>query len=37
LGLQLVNNLVDQINGTIELKNDNGAEFRIRFKNNNEK
>jgi PAS domain S-box-containing protein len=37
LGLQLVNNLVGQINGTIELKNDDGAEFRIRFKNNNEK
>ena len=37
LGLQLVNNLVNQINGTIELKNNDGTEFRIRFKNNNEK
>ena len=34
LGLKLVNNLVIQINGEMELKNNNGAEFRIKFKNN---
>lgn len=32
LGLQLVNILVDQIGGNIELKRENGAEFRINFK-----
>lgn len=37
LGLQLVNALVNQINGTIELKNTDGTEFKIRFKNKNGK
>jgi len=37
LGLQLVNALVNQINGTIELKNNDGTEFKIRFKNRNGK
>lgn len=32
LGLQLVNMLVDQIGGQIELKTENGTEFRITFK-----
>lgn len=32
LGLQLVNNLVDQLDGEIELKQNNGTEFRIVFK-----
>lgn len=32
LGLQLVNILVDQIEGSIELKTENGTEFRIKFK-----
>ena len=31
LGLQIVNKLVEQINGTIELKRNKGAEFIIRF------
>lgn len=31
LGLFLVNNLIDQIDGELEFKNDNGAEFRIVF------
>ncbi len=31
LGLQLVNILVDQLDGEIELKRDNGTEFSIRF------
>ena len=31
LGLQIVNNLVEQINGTIELKRNMGSEFIIRF------
>lgn len=31
LGLQLVNNLVRQLNGTIELSDDNGSVFRITF------
>ena len=31
LGLFLVNNLIDQIDGELEVKNDNGAEFRIIF------
>jgi len=31
LGLQLVNSLTDQIDGEIELKTDNGTEFRIIF------
>lgn len=33
LGLQLVNILVDQIDGCIELRRDNGTEFIIRFNN----
>ncbi len=32
LGLQLVNMLVDQIKGEIEFKNENGTQFKIRFK-----
>jgi PAS domain S-box-containing protein len=32
LGMQLVNTLVEQIEGTIELKNDSGTEFTITFK-----
>ncbi|MTK63953.1 MAG: sensor histidine kinase [Methanobacterium sp.] len=32
LGLQLVNNLVDQIDGQIELNTDKGTKFRIEFK-----
>lgn len=32
LGLQLVNILVDQIGGSIELKSGNGTEFRMKFK-----
>jgi len=32
LGLQLVNSLVDQIDGQIELKTDHGTKFRIEFK-----
>ena len=32
LGLQLVTSLVDQLDGEIELKRDNGTEFTIRFK-----
>jgi len=32
LGLQLVNNLVDQLDGEIELKQNSGTEFRIVFK-----
>ncbi len=31
LGLQLVNSLVDQLNGKLELKRNNGTEFIIRF------
>jgi len=31
LGLQLVTTLVDQLDGEIELKRDNGTEFAIRF------
>jgi PAS domain S-box-containing protein len=31
LGLQLVTTLVDQLNGELELKRDNGTEFTIRF------
>ena len=31
LGLQLVTSLVDQLDGELELKRDNGAEFIIRF------
>lgn len=37
LGLQLVNMLVDQISGKIELKNKNGTEFKITFKEMYEK
>lgn len=33
LGLQLVNTLVGQIDGTINLNNDNGTEFIIKFEN----
>jgi two-component sensor histidine kinase len=33
LGLQLVNILVEQIDGCIELKSDNGTEFAIWFNN----
>jgi PAS domain S-box-containing protein len=39
LGLQLVTTLVDQLDGELELKRDNGTEFTIRFKvaeNNNQ-
>jgi two-component sensor histidine kinase len=39
LGLQLVNSLVDQLNGKLELKRNNGTEFIIRFtvtENNNQ-
>jgi two-component sensor histidine kinase/CheY-like chemotaxis protein len=32
LGLELVNNLTRQIDGNVELDNDNGTEFRISFK-----
>ncbi|MDP3622851.1 MAG: histidine kinase dimerization/phosphoacceptor domain -containing protein, partial [Methanobacteriaceae archaeon] len=32
LGLFLVKNLIDQIDGALEVKNDNGAEFKIVFK-----
>lgn len=32
LGMQLVNTLVEQIEGTVDLKNDNGTEFTIVFK-----
>jgi two-component sensor histidine kinase len=32
LGLQLVNSLVEQVEGNIELKRDNGTEFEIYFK-----
>jgi PAS domain S-box-containing protein len=32
LGLQLVNNLVDQIDGKIEIDNNDGTEFKITFK-----
>ena len=32
LGLRLVNSLTDQIHGKIQLKRDNGTEFRIKFK-----
>ncbi|WP_406661177.1 CHASE4 domain-containing protein [Methanolobus sp. ZRKC3] len=32
LGLQLVNSLVEQIEGDLELKNENGTEFKITFK-----
>ncbi|MDR3667408.1 MAG: hypothetical protein P4L35_11250 [Ignavibacteriaceae bacterium] len=31
LGLQLVTSLVDQLDGELELKRDNGTEFAIRF------
>ncbi len=31
LGLQLVNNLTNQLDGTIELNRDNGTEFKITF------
>ena len=31
LGLQLVISLVDQLDGELELKRDNGTEFTIRF------
>jgi two-component sensor histidine kinase len=31
LGLQLVTSLVDQLNGELELKRDNGTEFIVRF------
>jgi two-component sensor histidine kinase len=31
LGLQIINNLVNQIEGTIELNNDVGTQFRILF------
>jgi len=33
LGLKLVNILVEQIDGYIELKRDHGTEFTIRFRN----
>ena len=33
LGLQLINILVDQIEGHLELKRDAGTEFRISFNN----
>ena len=39
LGLQLVTTLVDQLDGELELKRDNGTEFIIRFtvaENNNQ-
>ncbi|HEB01689.1 MAG TPA: sensor histidine kinase, partial [Nitrospirae bacterium] len=32
LGLQIVNSLVNQINGNLEVSNKNGAEFKIAFK-----
>ncbi len=32
LGMQLVNTLIEQIEGTVELKNNNGTEFTITFK-----
>jgi two-component sensor histidine kinase len=32
LGLQLVNTLVEQLNGEIELDNNNGVKFTIKFK-----
>ncbi|RPJ64867.1 MAG: sensor histidine kinase, partial [Alphaproteobacteria bacterium] len=32
LGLQLVTSLVDQLDGELELKRDNGTEFTVRFK-----
>jgi two-component sensor histidine kinase len=31
LGMQLVNSLVDQLDGELELKRDNGTQFTIRF------
>jgi two-component sensor histidine kinase len=31
LGMQLVNILVDQLDGELEMKRNNGAEFSIRF------
>ena len=31
LGLQLVTSLVDQLDGVLELKRDNGTEFTLRF------
>jgi len=31
LGLQLVTSLVDQLDGQLEMKRDNGTEFTIRF------
>ncbi len=31
LGLQLVTTLVDQLNGTIEVKRENGTEFIVKF------
>lgn len=31
LGIQLITTLVDQLEGEIELKRDNGTEFTIRF------
>jgi two-component sensor histidine kinase len=31
LGMQLVNSLVDQLEGELELKRENGTEFIIRF------
>ena len=34
LGLRLVNSLTDQIHGSIDLKADNGTEFKITFKEN---
>jgi len=37
LGMQLITTLVDQLDGELELKRDNGAEFIIRFKVTEEK
>lgn len=37
LGLQIVNNLVNQINGSIELNSNHGTEFKIKFKELNYK
>jgi two-component sensor histidine kinase len=34
LGLQLVNTLISQINGTLEVRSENGTEFTIIFPNN---
>jgi two-component sensor histidine kinase/PAS domain-containing protein len=35
LGLQIINKLVEQLGGTIELQSDAGTEFKIRFPNQN--